>query len=106
MPYLPIPLVSHCEKGGRYYLDTDPGPGTTYKGHFYTGPFEITGPGRWDVKAFAVTARLWLLPGVTSAILGDAGAAKAALDEVRPAGLCVRIETYETAQIRAAAGEA
>ena len=37
-----------------YALDTDPGPGTTYGGHFYGGPFNVAGEGRWDVVLLAV----------------------------------------------------
>jgi hypothetical protein len=37
-----------------YGLDTDPSAGTNYEPHFYRGPFDVSGAGRWDVLGIAV----------------------------------------------------
>ena len=37
-----------------YALDTDPGAATTFAGYFYSGPFNISGNGTWDVVLLAV----------------------------------------------------
>ena len=37
-----------------YALDTDPGPGTNYNGHYYGGPFNVSGDGSWAVLVLAV----------------------------------------------------
>jgi hypothetical protein len=41
-----------------YYLDTNPGPGASYRGYFYGGPFNVAGDGDWDLKLFAVDRAL------------------------------------------------
>jgi hypothetical protein len=41
-----------------YNLDTDPGPATSFRGNFYTGPFDVAGEGEWDVRLLAVDRAL------------------------------------------------
>jgi len=37
-----------------YLLDTDPGSGTSFAGHWYSGAFDVSGDGQWDLKLIAV----------------------------------------------------
>ena len=37
-----------------YALDTDSGAATNYSGYFYSGPFNVSGDGTWDVVLLAV----------------------------------------------------
>ncbi len=37
-----------------YALDTDPGAATTFAGYFYSGPFNVSGNGTWDVVLLGV----------------------------------------------------
>jgi hypothetical protein len=49
------PNASKVPFGGVVYaLDTDPGPATTYAGHWYGGPFDVAGEGEWDLALIAV----------------------------------------------------
>jgi hypothetical protein len=50
-----------------YILDTDPGPGTSYAGYLYDGPFDISGDGQRGVLLLAVdwAGNVSALDGVT-----------------------------------------